>query len=43
MTLGRELRSLDAMNRSGLWITWATLGRELRVIAAMNRSRLWLT
>ena len=43
MTLGRELRSLDVMNLSRLWITWATLSRELKVLAPMNRSRLWLT
>ena len=43
MTLGRELRALDAMNNSGLWITWATMGRELRALDAMNNVGLWLT
>ena len=29
MTLGRELRALDAMNKSRLWMICATLSREL--------------
>ena len=38
MTLTHELRSLDAMNRFGLWITWYNPGRELRALAIMNNS-----
>ena len=43
MIMGHELRSLDAMNYSKLWITWATLGCELKALTSMNSSRLWLT
>ena len=34
--LGREIRALDATNRSGLWMTRATLDHELKVMDAMN-------
>ena len=30
VTLGRELRDLDIMNRSVLWLTSMTLGHSLR-------------
>ena len=43
MTLVHELKSLDAMNRSGLWMTWATLYRELKALTTINNSRLWFT
>ena len=43
MTQGRELRALDVMNNSGLWIIEITLGHELRALDAMNNSRLWRT
>ena len=37
-----ELRVLDAMNNSGLLMTWKTPNRELRAPDAMNSSGLWL-
>ena len=43
MTLGREVKALDAMNSSGLCITWATLGRELMGLDDINNVGLWLT
>ena len=39
MTLGHELRAIDAMNRSKLY----TPGREPRAVNAMNNSGLWMT
>ena len=40
MTMGRELRALDDMNNSRLWMTRATQGRELKALDAMNSSGL---
>ena len=40
---GCELISLDAMNRSSMWITLAIMDRELRALDAMNSLSLWLT
>ena len=40
MTLGRELKGLDAINSSGLWITCTSSGYEHRVLNEMNRSGL---
>ena len=42
MTLGRELKALDAMNSSRFWMICRTLGRELKALVAMNNSRLWM-
>ena len=42
MTKGCELRALDVMNNSRLWMTGTTPGHELRALDAMNNSRLWL-
>ena len=36
-TLGRELKALNAINNSGLWMTLAFLGHELRSLNAMDR------
>ena len=36
MTIGHELKALDAMNNLGLSMTCATLGRELKALNAMN-------
>ena len=38
MTLGRELRVLDSMNKSRLWMICVTLSRELKVVDALNNS-----
>ena len=38
-----ELRALDSMNISRLWMTCATLGHELKALDTMYRSGLWLT
>ena len=43
MTMGRELKALDAKNNSGLWIIWATLGHELMALNLVNNVGLWLT
>ena len=37
MTLGRELRALDAMNNLGLWMTWTTSSYELKALDVMNK------
>ena len=42
MTLCHELKALDAINSSKLWMTSTILGRGLRALDAMNKSRLWL-
>ena len=34
-TLGHELKALDAMNNSGLWMIWTILSRELMALDAM--------
>ena len=43
MTLGHELKALDAMNNLDLWLTRMTLGRELKAPDAMNCSRFGIT
>ena len=43
MTLGYELKALDAMNNLDLWLTRMTLGRELKAPDAMNCSRFGIT
>ena len=40
---GYELKALNAMNYSRLWLTRMTLGHELRALNAMNNSRLRMT
>ena len=40
MTLGHELKALDAMNIFELWMTYSTLGQDLRALDAMNNSEL---
>ena len=40
MTLGCELKALDAMNNSELWVTCSTLGHDLRTLDAMNNLEL---
>ena len=42
MTLSLELKAIDVMNNSGLWMTGVTLGRELKAMDAMNNSGLWM-
>ena len=42
-TLSRELRALDVMNNSGLWMKSTTLGHDIRALDAMNKSELYLT
>ena len=39
MTLGRELRALNAKNESGSSMRRTTLGRELKALNAKNDSR----
>ena len=39
---GRELKSLNAMNNSRLWMTLMTPGHELRAIDPMISSRSWM-
>ena len=43
MTLGYDLKALDAMDNVGLSLTLKTLGHELRALDAMNNLRLWMT
>ena len=38
-----ELRPLDAINNSGLWMIWLILGREPMVPNSMNNSGMWIT
>ena len=41
--LGRELKALNAMNNSRMWMTRMTPGRELRVLDAMKSLWVWRT
>ena len=43
MTLGRELKALNAMNNLELSMTGKTTGHGLNTIDIMNNSSLWLT
>ena len=43
MTLGLELKALDAMNNLELWLRGITPGHEFRALDAMNSSGLWMT
>ena len=36
MTLGCELKALEAMNNLRLWLTLTTMGRELGAFDAIN-------
>ena len=40
MTLCGELKALDAMNNSKLWMSCCTMGHDLRTPDAMNNSEL---
>ena len=40
MTLGCELKALNAMNSSKLWMTCSTLGHDLRALHTMNNLEL---
>ena len=40
--LGCELRALDAMNNSRLWMALTKLGRPLKVLNAMKSRGLWM-
>ena len=42
MTLGSELKALNAMNNLRVCLTLTTLGHERRALDAMNNSRLWM-
>ena len=42
MTQGHELRALDVMNNSSMWMTGTTPTHELMALDAMKNSRLWL-
>ena len=43
MTLSRELRALDVMNNSGLWLTLTTPGIEMKDLNVMNNLGLSMT
>ena len=36
---GHELKKINAMNNSDLWMTWTILGHELRALDATNSLR----
>ena len=42
LTIGRELRALDAMNNLRLWMTRATPGGEFKALDDINNSKLWM-
>ena len=42
MTLGHELRSLDVMNNSMLWVIYTILGHELKDLDVLNKLGLWM-
>ena len=39
-TMGHELKTINAMDISRLWLTRMNLGYELRALDAMNKLRL---
>ena len=36
MILGHDLKDIDDMNNSGLWMIWTVLGRELKALYVMK-------
>ena len=42
MTLGDELRALNVMNNTGLWMICKSLSRELKDLNAMKCLGLWM-
>ena len=42
MTSGHELRALNAVNNTGLWMICTSLGRELKDLDAIKSLRLWM-
>ena len=40
MTLGHELKALDAMNKSKLWMACSTLGHDLKALDVVNNLEL---
>ena len=42
MTLGHELRSLNAMNNIGLWTIYMNLSHELKDLDVMKSLGLWM-
>ena len=43
MTPGHEVRALDPINHSKLWMTRMTQGRKLRALDVRNSLGLWMT
>ena len=43
MTPGHELKALDVINNSRLWMISMTQGHEFRDLVVMNNSGLWMT
>ena len=43
MTLGLELKALDAMNNARLWLRGTTLDCDLKALDVMNNSGLSMT
>ena len=43
MTLGHELRALDAMNKLRLWMICATLSHKLRALVVIHKFGLSMT
>ena len=42
MTLGHELRALNAANNIGLWMICMSLGHELKDLDVMKNLGLWM-
>ena len=42
MTLGHKLRTLNAMNNTGLWMICTSLGHELKDLDVMKSLGLWM-
>ena len=42
MTPVHEIRPLDSMNNSWLWMTSATLGHKTKALDAMKSLELWM-
>ena len=42
MTLGHELRALNAMNNIGLWTIYMNLSHELKDLDVMKSLGLWM-
>ena len=37
-----EIKPLDSMDNSGLWMTWMTLGHKIKALNVLNNTEVWM-